>query len=1765
MSAPVPSYDRKHSVAVLYTHFVSLSTETSRQKNGIMYFMRMTNITPNFRFILGLSIMLVGGMVLVPTAQAAVVTWDGGGSTNNWSDGTNWSTNSVPASTDSVVFDSTSTKNATIDSSFGDTISAVSMNAGYTGIITQARSFTVTNALTATAGTYQASADALVMGDLTVNGGTVNHSSGPFTIGKSNCSANNFTVSSGTFSGGSGSITVTTTCDDAVAVSGGTLTSTSGTLSALDLEWTAGTFTHNSGTVELTGGASTLNLPSSGTLNNVTLNKSDGATQTLATSDALTVAGTLTLSNGKLSTATAITVQGNLTYNAGYDGVGASKVTFTVNGSGTQAIDYSAASGSIEGFTINNSSATVTGIASGSVTLKKATLQNGTWNLGNGNSTVTEGIYISGGTMNHGSGSLIIADDTCSADRDFSTTGGSFVGGSGDITWNGNCGGHTFDLSGTGAFTSTSGTFTIDYDVSITGGTFTHNSGTILIDGAASALNVDTSLTTNHLTINKNNAATLTLGTGDTIVAAGTITLTNGLFSSGTLLDAQGSVTIASTWDSGTTPLRFSGSGTQTFTLTGAEGLFNNDITVNKSGGAVNLASALTMDATSQDLTIQEGTFDLSGYALTVNGGSATLIVETGGVLRLQGGESITANTNYPQIDSGSTVYYDGTSGPYTLKDYTYHHLTVDGANTLFTLAANESVAGDVTITNGTLSQGGFTLSVSGTFSNQGTLRRFQTETFTGTMDVDSGTVEYVGDNDGSAETVTITDFGGASTDYYHLQISDTSATPDTFTIGAGLTAGGTVTVSNGTFTQGANVITAAALTVDGGTLTGGSSAFNVNGVVVVSAGTFTSTSDTLTVQGGWTHTAGGTFNHNSGTVTFTSGAATLDVSTSETFNNVTINKTDGVTLTITSGDTLLVAASLSLTNGAVGTGTLEAQGSVTVASTFDGGNATLRFSGGTNQTFTLTGAEALYDGPMVVAKSSNTVSLASALTLNANSDFTLTSGTFSANGYDLTTTGSVSANGGTFTGGSGAVSVTGSLTIAGATFTSTSGTLSVGGNLSLTSGSFTHNSGSVVMNGSAQQIVGTFTFNNFTKTTSSATSLTFPASVTTTVAGTLTLQGASGQLLTIQSSVSGTPASLDAQGSRSVQYLSVQDSTVVSTLRIRCWTGCVSVSNNSNWSFAAGSVTLTESGGTTAVTEGGATDTYSLVLTDQPTSDVTITTSPNSQITASVTTLTFTSSNWATAQNVTVTAVNDSVAEGTHTGSITHTSSSSDSTFHQLTLSSVTPSISDNDTAGFSVSSISTNLTEVGGTATATVVLTSQPSADVTIAVSSSDTTEGTVSPSSLIFTSANWNTSQTLTVTGVNDAVDDGNVSFSIVLASAVSSDANYNNSNPSDVSVQTLDDDTAGVTLTQTGTGTNVSEAGTTDTYSFVLNSQPTQTVTLSASPDSQLSVSPSSLTFTSSNWNTAQTITVSAVRDTLIEGSHTGTITHTASSTDSSYNQISLDAVTVTITDNQSPVFSGELSNVSFTAGTSTETVFDLDEYFSDADGDVLTLTVVNASQVTVTIAQDNAVSFSAAEDISTEETIYFVATDPYNATAQSNELKVVVSAVAEEIDIDHLTGAPSGPGVIKVYDEDNNLVAEWTAFAEGGVIPKIGEVKGTTYIFAVKHTSGTTMHVYSTSGELLTVKRLSPRLHVRKLSLGNLNRSKSTSEIVVGALRGTTLYLKVFSFTPRGLDFVLLEQAVVKHIKRDYRIVIRNKRIVVILNGSGKEVFVWKPF
>src|SRR5207237_10457722 len=99
---------------------------------------------------------------------------------------------------------------------------------------------------------------------------------------------------------------------------------------------------------------------------------------------------------------------------------------------------------------------------------------------------------------------------------------------------------------------------------------------------------------------------------------------------------------------------------------------------------------------------------------------------------------------------------------------------------------------------------------------------------------------------------------------------------------------------------------------------------------------------------------------------------------------------------------------------------------------------------------------------------------------------------------------------------------------------------------------------------------------------------------------------------------------------------------------------------------------------------------------------------------------------------------------------------------------------------------------TEAGGSASFTARLATQPTTDVTLPLVVSPPAEGRLSTSNLAFTTANWDSPQTVTVTGVDDAADDGDIAYSIVVGSAVSSDPTYSGLKPSDVSLTNIDDD-------------------------------------------------------------------------------------------------------------------------------------------------------------------------------------------------------------------------------------------------------------------------------------------------------------------------------------------------------------------------------------
>ncbi len=171
-----------------------------------------------------------------------------------------------------------------------------------------------------------------------------------------------------------------------------------------------------------------------------------------------------------------------------------------------------------------------------------------------------------------------------------------------------------------------------------------------------------------------------------------------------------------------------------------------------------------------------------------------------------------------------------------------------------------------------------------------------------------------------------------------------------------------------------------------------------------------------------------------------------------------------------------------------------------------------------------------------------------------------------------------------------------------------------------------------------------------------------------------------------------------------------------------------------------------------------------------------------------------------------------------------------------------------------------------------------------------------------------ADGETSKTVAIPIVNDAIAEGNETFTLNLGTS----SDYQLGDISTTTVTIIDNDTAGVTITQSGGTTNVTEGGATDTYTVALTSQPTADVNI-ALANTQTATNVNTLTFTAANWNIAQPVTVTAVDDAVIEGNHSGVITHIATSSDTNYNGINIGAVNVNITDNDFNVITGNTSN------------------------------------------------------------------------------------------------------------------------------------------------------------------------------------------------------------------------------------------------------------
>jgi hypothetical protein len=321
-------------------------------------------------------------------------------------------------------------------------------------------------------------------------------------------------------------------------------------------------------------------------------------------------------------------------------------------------------------------------------------------------------------------------------------------------------------------------------------------------------------------------------------------------------------------------------------------------------------------------------------------------------------------------------------------------------------------------------------------------------------------------------------------------------------------------------------------------------------------------------------------------------------------------------------------------------------------------------------------------------------------------------------------------------------------------------------------------------------------------------------------------------------------------------------------------------------------------------LTEGGSTQTFTVVLNSQPTATTTITATGDAQVGATPATLEFLPANWNVPQTVTVTAVDDPYDEPDGHPGIVALAATGNAAYAALVIPAVNVTITDNDTPGVVVSLTDAGnaVTEGGATDKLSLQLGTAPSSDVTVnVVGDANVSTG---PTSVIFTPTTWNVAQEVTLTAIQDPVVEGEHQANVTFALS-SSDVSYITGSavtPLAQPVTVTDDDVAGIVVVETGGKTILTEAGATDTYTVALLAQPTADVTVAVDGGAQVTPTPATLTFTPANWSTPQGVTATAVQDMIDEADpHPGNIVHSITTTAAGWANANVAGVVASITD------------------------------------------------------------------------------------------------------------------------------------------------------------------------------------------------------------------------------------------------------------------------
>ena len=639
-------------------------------------------------------------IVALPNAHAANVTWDGGGGASNtfWSTASNWSSDTLPTSIDTIRFSGTSVANNN-DFATGTAFSGLTFN-GVSNLTSSAFNLTGNSIVLSAGGVITTSAATTGTLTDTISLNVTMSNNNPII---STGTSHNLIIA-GVLSGGAASLT---------KAGAGTLT-----LSG------ANTYT---GSTAVTVG--TLVLGNSLAMQNSALNTATSIAGGVNLSGITTLTlGGLTGGSGDLASVittgygglTALTL--NNSANLAYSGVivnGAANMTLTKTGAGTQTLTGTSA----------NTYTGLTTVSAGGLTLAKSAgvdaiagnvLVNGTLTLGASDQIKnTSNVELTGGTF-----AMATYNETVAS---VILNGGSINGGTSAVTGPPAIAAVPVTLTVGNSIDLKSGTTSGNVILAGTAGATKTTSGTVTLSGANTYTGT-TTLSAGTLQLGVNGVGSVgavtsgPVGTGILALNGGTLSASG--TSSRTLFNAVtigGNVTLGNGANTGvlvfSAGVDLSGDGRTLTTASNVDfdGVVSNGSIIKDGSGVLKLNAANTFNG----LTISGGT-------VSIGGGSAL----STGTLTLNGGSISSATAVSRSI--ANLVNFTGNAG-----------FGGDGTGTL-TLSANADLGGDIrtlttavdTTFSGIISNGGINKTGASTLTLSGA------NTYTGTTTISQGRLQ---------------------------------------------------------------------------------------------------------------------------------------------------------------------------------------------------------------------------------------------------------------------------------------------------------------------------------------------------------------------------------------------------------------------------------------------------------------------------------------------------------------------------------------------------------------------------------------------------------------------------------------------------------------------------------------------------------------------------------------------------------------------------------------------------------------------------------------------------------------------------------------------------------------------------------------------------------------------------------------------------------------------------------------------------------------